>query len=74
MAALRPLLTLSVGVAAQVPGGDVGTEWILGHANQVLYAAKRLGRNRVISADAMLAEFAKQDRGNTGARVRAARR
>jgi diguanylate cyclase (GGDEF)-like protein len=71
-----PWVTLSVGVAAHIPGDEVGTDWILGQADQALYAAKRLGRNRVISADTMLAEFARLDRLNGGARdrTRAARR
>jgi len=55
--AAGPWVTLSVGVAAQVPGNDVGPDWMLGRADQALYAAKRLGRNRVISADTMLADF-----------------
>jgi diguanylate cyclase (GGDEF)-like protein len=54
-----PWVTLSVGVASHVPGDDVGPDWFLGQADQALYAAKRLGRNRVISADTMLADFAK---------------
>ena len=54
-----PWVTLSVGVAAEVPGNDVGPDWILGRADQALYAAKRLGRNRVISAETMLADFAR---------------
>jgi hypothetical protein len=58
-------VTLSVGVAAQVPGNDVGPDWMLGRADQALYAAKRLGRNRVISADTMLADFADLDRRKT---------
>lgn len=54
-----PWVTLSVGVAAHTPGDDVGPDWLLGQADQALYAAKHLGRNRVISADTMLAEFAR---------------
>jgi hypothetical protein len=42
-----------------VPGDDVGSDWFLGQADQPLYAAKRLGRNRVISAETMLADFAR---------------
>jgi diguanylate cyclase (GGDEF)-like protein len=62
-----PWVTLSVGVATHVPGNDVGPDWFLGQADQALYAAKHLGRNRVISADAMLAEFAKSGRRKPGA-------
>ena len=58
-----PHVTLSVGVATQVPGLDVGPDWLLGQADQALYAAKRLGRNRVISADTMLAEIARLNGG-----------
>jgi diguanylate cyclase (GGDEF)-like protein len=74
--AAGPWVTLSVGVAAQVPGSDVGPDWILGQADQALYAAKRLGRNRVISAGTMLADFARLQPGKTAAldKPRAARR
>jgi diguanylate cyclase (GGDEF)-like protein/PAS domain S-box-containing protein len=69
-------VTLSVGVAAHVPGDEVGHDWILGQADQALYAAKHLGRNRVISAESMLAEFARLDHGKIGVPdpVRAAQR
>jgi diguanylate cyclase (GGDEF)-like protein len=71
-----PSVTLSVGVATHVPDDEVGPDWILGRADQSLYAAKHLGRNRVISADTMLAEFARLCPGNTGAQefARAIRR
>lgn len=59
-----PWVTLSVGVATHVPGNDLGPDWFLGLADQALYAAKHLGRNRVISADTMLADFAKLNRWN----------
>lgn len=62
-----PWVTLSVGVATHVPGNDVGPDWFLGQADQALYAAKHLGRNRVISADTMLAEFAELGRRKTDA-------
>lgn len=59
-----PWVTLSVGVATHIPGNDVGSDWFLGLADQALYAAKHLGRNRVISADTMLADFAELNRWN----------
>ena len=51
-------VTLSVGVATQVPTSDVTPDSLLGQADQALYAAKRLGRNRVTSSDTMLADVA----------------
>jgi diguanylate cyclase (GGDEF)-like protein len=54
------IVTLSIGVAAHVPGSNEAVpDWLLGQADQALYAAKHLGRNRVVSADTMLGEFAK---------------
>ena len=54
-----PLVTLSIGIATQVPSEDVSSDWLLGQADQALYAAKHLGRNRVVSADEGLAAFAR---------------
>lgn len=52
-------VTLSVGVASHIPGeADGGPDRLLGAADEALYAAKRLGRNRVISAERLLTEFA----------------
>jgi len=71
-----PWVTLSIGVATLVPGNEVGPDGFLGQADQALYAAKHLGRNRVISADTMLADFAKLHRrkDDTKKPVRAAKR
>jgi diguanylate cyclase (GGDEF)-like protein/PAS domain S-box-containing protein len=55
-------VTLSVGVATLVSGSEAGPDWLLGQADQALYAAKRLGRNRVVCADTMLADFARLNR------------
>jgi diguanylate cyclase (GGDEF)-like protein/PAS domain S-box-containing protein len=53
-------VTLSVGVATYIPGQEVvGPDWLIGQADQALYAAKHLGRNRVVSTDNMLLELAK---------------
>ncbi|MDH2356246.1 hypothetical protein QCM80_37140, partial [Bradyrhizobium sp. SSUT112] len=50
---------LSVGVASHIPGeADGSPDRLLGAADEALYAAKRLGRNRVICAERVLAEFA----------------
>ena len=51
-----PCVTLSIGVATLVPGEDTRSDWLLG--DQALYAAKYSGRNRVVSADKVLAAFA----------------
>jgi diguanylate cyclase (GGDEF)-like protein/PAS domain S-box-containing protein len=56
-------VTLSVGVASHVPtGADGGPDRLLGAADEALYVAKRLGRNRVICAERVLAEFAAHGR------------
>jgi len=52
-------VTLSVGVASHIPGeADGAPDRLLGAADQALYAAKRLGRNRVVCSERVLAEFA----------------
>lgn len=58
-------VTLSVGVASHTPGeADGGPDCLLGAADQALYAAKRLGRNRVVCSERILAEFAGLGRDN----------
>jgi diguanylate cyclase (GGDEF)-like protein len=70
-----PLVTLSIGIATQVPDEGVSPDWLLTRADQALYAAKHSGRNRVVSADAILAAFvgAKSKRNQKTAATDAAR-
>ena len=44
------IVTVSIGIAATVPGEPAGSEQLLGSADIALYNAKRSGRNRVVSA------------------------
>jgi len=58
-------VTLSVGVASHIPGdADGAPDRLLGAADQALYAAKRLGRNRVVCSERLLVEFAGLGRDN----------
>jgi two-component system chemotaxis family response regulator WspR len=43
-------VTMSIGVASVVPSASSGVEELIQQADQALYAAKRGGRNRVVSA------------------------
>jgi diguanylate cyclase (GGDEF)-like protein len=65
-----PHVTVSVGVALVAGEEFSGPDWLLSRADQALYAAKRLGRNRVTCADTMLADFAEPERRKPGAPVR----
>ena len=55
---VSPFVTLSIGIATLVPAEDTRADWLLGQADQALYAAKYSGRNQVVSADKVLAAFA----------------
>ena len=50
-----PHLTMSVGVASLVPGKDIRVERLVAIADQAMYQAKKLGRNRVVAVQADLA-------------------
>lgn len=52
-----PGVTLSIGIATQIPSSDIGSDWLVRQADQALYAAKNTGRNRVVSADESLSMF-----------------
>ena len=45
---VAPYVTLSIGVACGFPVGGDTQETIISEADQALYAAKHLGRNRVV--------------------------
>ena len=65
-----PHVTISIGVAQLTDTDLGGADGLLSLADQALYAAKRLGRNRVTCADTMLADFARLDRRKPGAAAR----
>jgi predicted signal transduction protein with EAL and GGDEF domain len=50
-------VTISIGVATEVPIEDMGSELLVNRADQALYAAKYSGRDRVLSAEQALASF-----------------
>lgn len=64
-----PYVTLSVGVATEVPIDGMSSDLLVARADQALYAAKHEGRDRVLSAEKALASFTSKR-----ARVRRIRR
>lgn len=59
-------VTLSIGVATEVPSEDMCSDFLVARADQALYAAKHSGRDRVLSAENALAAFsATQDAAST---------
>ena len=45
-----PVVTISLGVASEVPGPDSSAQQLVKRADAALYRAKELGRNRVEAA------------------------
>jgi diguanylate cyclase (GGDEF)-like protein len=50
-------VTLSIGVATEVPVEDMSPDVLVGRADQALYAAKHSGRDCVLSSERALAAF-----------------
>lgn len=48
---VSPFVTISIGVAAVVPHGDIDATWLLVHADGALYRAKVNGRNQIAVAE-----------------------
>lgn len=44
---VAPMVTISLGATAVIPRPDLNAEQLLAHADQLLYQAKKSGRNRV---------------------------
>jgi diguanylate cyclase (GGDEF)-like protein len=63
-------VTLSIGVATELPAEDMSSDLLVARADQALYAAKHSGRDRVLSAETALAAFTRA----AGTAPRAARK
>lgn len=70
-----PLVTLSIGVATQIPMDNMRSDLLVARADQALYAAKYSGRNCVLSAEEALAAFSNMETGlgQTSSKARASR-
>jgi diguanylate cyclase (GGDEF)-like protein/PAS domain S-box-containing protein len=53
-----PAVTLSIGIATLVPDETVRADGLVMQADEALYAAKHCGRNRIVSAENILAALA----------------
>jgi Diguanylate cyclase, GGDEF domain len=73
--AAGPLVTLSIGVATQIPMDNMHSDLLAARADQALYAAKHSGRNCVLSAEEALAAFGNMETGpgQTSSKARARR-
>jgi len=70
-----PLVTLSIGVATQIPMDNMHSDLLVARADQALYGAKHSGRNCVLSAEEALAAFSNMETGlgQTSSKARARR-
>lgn len=53
-----PFVTMSIGIASQVPSEDFPCDLLLTQVDQALYAAKHSGRDRIVIADQALSSLA----------------
>lgn len=60
-------VTVSVGAATAYPGPELWSEALMALADELLYRAKREGRNRVVPADAPLGTPSTEGEGEPGA-------